>query len=162
MKQATIRSVCECQSKLEAILDENRHVLVGFAIGSDNERELAPAHSIDAASKMFAVGWLCNICGRNTLRRFDADGLVWRDEDPPVVAQAQPVVPPAPRAPSPAAPVAAGAPPAAAAAPASPVLAAPPPNAATAVALKSLTSPSKPPSVPPKPASSQPGPPKTS
>ena len=54
MKQATIRSVCECQSKLEAILDENRHVLVGFAIGSDNERELAPAHSIDAASKRFA------------------------------------------------------------------------------------------------------------
>ena len=44
MKQATIRSVCECQSKLEAILDENRYVLVGFAIGSDNERELAPAH----------------------------------------------------------------------------------------------------------------------
>jgi len=155
MRQATIRSVCECQSKLEAILDENRHVLVGFAIGTDNERELAPAHSIEAASKNFAVGWLCNICGRNTLRSFDAGGLVWRDADPPVVSQTMPIVPPAPRAPSPTPPVAA-------AAPASPVSAAPPPNAATAVALKSLTTPSKPPSVPPKPASNPPGPPKTS
>jgi hypothetical protein len=159
MKQATIRSVCECQSKLEAILDENRHVLVGFAIGTDNERELAPAHSIEAASKRFDVGWLCNICGRNTLRSFDADGLVWRDAAPPVVAE---VVPAVPRAPSPTAPVAAAAPPVAAAAPATPVSAAPPPNAATAVALKSLTTPSKPPTVPPKPASTPPGPPKTS
>ncbi len=140
MKQATIRSVCECQAKLEAILDENRHVLCGFAIGHDHEREIAPAHSIEAESKQFDVGWLCNICGRNTLRSFDADGLVWRDVDPPAVAPAAAPVPAAPRVPS---------------AANSPV------SAATAVALKSLTSPSKPPSVPPKTPSNPPGSPKT-
>lgn len=140
MKQATIRSVCECQAKLEAILDENRHVLAGFAIGPDHEREIAPAHSIEAQSKRFDVGWLCNICGRNTLRSFDADGLVWRDVEPPVVTQPAVVVPAAPRVPS---------------------AANPPLSAATAVALKSLTSPSKPPSVPPKAPSNPPGAPKT-
>jgi hypothetical protein len=156
MKQATIRSVCECQSKLEAVLDENRHVLAAFAIGPDQEREIAPAHSIEAQRKRFDVGWLCNICGRNTLRSFDADGLVWRDADPPAAPQAAAFVPPAPRVPTPSPPVATPG-------PASPTTSSSsrPANAATAVALKSLTSPSKPPSVPPKPTSNPPGPPKT-
>jgi hypothetical protein len=162
MKQATIRSVCECQSKLEAILDEHRYVLTGFVIGPDREREIAPAHSIDAEKKRFGVGWLCNFCGRNTLRRFDAEALVWRDVEPPPVPQ-QVAVPAAPRVPD----VAPPAPPAApAAAPPAPpptsASASPPANAATAVALKSLASPSKPPSVPPRPPSNPPEPAKTS
>jgi hypothetical protein len=156
MKQATIRSVCECQSKLEAILDEHRYVLTGIVIGPDREREVAPAHSIDAEKKRFAVGWLCNFCGRNTLRRFDADALVWRDADPPAVPQAV-AVPAAPREAAPPAPVAAPAAP-----PAATPSAPPPANAATAVALKSLTSPSKPPSVPPRPPSTPPEPSKAS
>jgi hypothetical protein len=173
MKQATIRSVCECQSKLEAILDEHRYVLTGFVVGPDREREIAPAHSIDAEKKRFGVGWLCNFCGRNTMRRFDAEALVWRDVEPPTLRQAV-AVPPAPRvpdgAPPPPAPVAAPPAPASAApsAPAAPSTSAsaspssPPANAATAVALKSLTSPSKPPSVPPRAPSTPPEPTKAS
>ena len=42
MKQATIRSVCECQSKLEAILDENRYVLVGFAMAPTTSASSPP------------------------------------------------------------------------------------------------------------------------
>ena len=84
MKQATIRSVCECQSGLEAVVDEQRYVLAGFAIGAfDGIRERAPAHSIDAAEARFDVAWLCPVCGRNTLRSFDRGGLSYRDAEPP-------------------------------------------------------------------------------
>lgn len=98
MKQATIRSVCECQSGLEAVVDEQRHVLAGFALGaSDGIRERAPAHSIDAAETRFDVAWLCPICGRNTLRSFDAAGLSFRDAERPAPGvQPPPQLPPLP------------------------------------------------------------------
>jgi hypothetical protein len=151
MKQATIQSVCECQSQLEAILDEHRYVLAGFAIGSDRVRERSPAHTIEAQNRRFDVAWLCPFCGRNTLRSFAADALSWMDADPPTPATAPPPQPPLPLGPGPAtglsvAPAGLAGPsirvPAASATPAAK------PNASTAVALKSLST--RPPSVPPK------------
>lgn len=67
-------SRCECQARLEATLDDKRHVLHGQARRS-GDVEPAPAHSIGADQPRFDIGWLCPFCNRNTLRSFDADAL---------------------------------------------------------------------------------------
>jgi hypothetical protein len=72
MSTTTIHSVCECQGRLEATLDEKRLVLGGWAIGPDGARETAPAHSIGPDQPWFDVAWLCPLCGRNTMRSFFA------------------------------------------------------------------------------------------
>ena len=75
---ATIQSSCECQAHLCAELDENRQVLRGWV--QDRRRDAtrtAPAHSMHADRSVFQVGWACPVCGRNTLRSFDAGGLAW-------------------------------------------------------------------------------------
>ena len=158
MKQATIRSVCECQSQLEALLDEQRQVLAGYAKQRGEEPERSPAHSIGAENKRFDVGWACPICGRNTLRSFDAEALVWREGDAPAPAQFPTVQAPVPLGPGPATPFLSAPPPPVArpsATPPSPPKpastppmrpSAPPLNASTSVALKSLSTPPKPPS----------------
>ncbi|HEX9295581.1 MAG TPA: hypothetical protein VF881_07090 [Polyangiaceae bacterium] len=157
MKQAIIRSVCECQSALEAVLDEQRFVLAGFAIGPDRTRERAPAHSIEAQRKRFDVAWLCPVCGRNTLRSFDAGGLAWQDGSPPAPGATPPVQPP--RAPGPGPATigstamgrAAGSPFAAGSNPPRP------PNIAATPSHKSFATAPKPAAIPPK----RPEPPKT-
>ena len=79
MRQTTVRSRCECQSQLVATLNEQRQVLSGLSIDAQGNRDLAPAHSIGSQKANFDVGWLCNVCGRNVLRSFSADALVWHD-----------------------------------------------------------------------------------
>ena len=80
MKTATIHSVCECQAKLGAVLDEKRHVVRGFAKDRRSGREaIAPAHSIGAQDEKFEVAWACPFCTRNQLRAFDTQGLAFRD-----------------------------------------------------------------------------------
>lgn len=79
MRQATIRSVCECQTRLECTLDEKRFVLTAWAIDATGNRERSPAHSIGAERPRFDVAWLCPVCGRNTLRSFAAEALVWKE-----------------------------------------------------------------------------------
>jgi hypothetical protein len=87
MRQAIIRSVCECQAELTATLDEHRFVLEGFAVNPfDKVRESAPAHTIHAERPHFDVGWLCPFCGRNALRSFSADALAWREVEAPAAA----------------------------------------------------------------------------
>jgi hypothetical protein len=87
MKQATIHSVCECESQLEAVIDEQCHVLAGFVTGAtDGIRERSPAHSIEVTKTRFDVAWLCPVCGRNTLRSFDAARLSFRDGELPAPA----------------------------------------------------------------------------
>ena len=81
MKTATIHSVCECQAKLGAELDERRHVTRGWAADRRSGREtLAPAHSIGASASRFQVGWACPFCTRNVLRSFDATALAYQEE----------------------------------------------------------------------------------
>lgn len=79
MLRATVQSRCECQASLVAELDEHKHVVVAYAKARGGEHESAPAHSIGATKPRFDVGWLCSVCGRNVLRSFAADALVWTD-----------------------------------------------------------------------------------
>lgn len=79
MLRATVQSRCECQTSLVAELDERRHVVTAYARTRDGEHESAPAHTMGASSARFDVGWLCSVCGRNVLRSFAADALVWTD-----------------------------------------------------------------------------------
>jgi hypothetical protein len=80
LKTATIHSVCECQAKLGAELDDQRHIVRGWAKDRRAGREVvAPAHSIGADKPMFQVAWACPFCTRNQLRSFDAGGLAFRD-----------------------------------------------------------------------------------
>ena len=80
MKLATVYSVCECQGQLGAELDEQRCVVKGWARDLRRKRELpAPANSIGPERVRFDVAWMCPLCTRNTLRSFDASGLMFRD-----------------------------------------------------------------------------------
>lgn len=77
--QATIQSRCECQAALSASLNQQRHVLSGWATEPRKRRtEPCPAHSIDAESEVFQVAWLCPFCGRNTLRVFYSGALTFK------------------------------------------------------------------------------------
>jgi len=79
MLQATVRSRCECQASLVAVLNEQRFVLHAYAAGSDRERVVSPANSMKIDQERFDLGWLCPICGRNTLRSFSSESLAWRE-----------------------------------------------------------------------------------
>jgi hypothetical protein len=80
MKTALVLSRCECQATLGAELDENRVVLRGFARDPRRNRELAsPAIVTHLGNERFDVGWFCPFCIRNTLRRFDASSLAFRE-----------------------------------------------------------------------------------
>ena len=79
MRQATVRSRCECQASLVATLNENKLVLTAFATDRTGNVEPAPAHTMGASRPRFDVGWLCSICGRNVLRSFSSDALMWTE-----------------------------------------------------------------------------------
>lgn len=80
LKTATIHSVCECQGKLGAELDERRYVVRGWSKDHRTGRELvAPAQSLGAEKPLFQVAWSCPLCNRNQLRSFDAASLAFRD-----------------------------------------------------------------------------------
>jgi hypothetical protein len=79
MKFASVESVCECQAKLVAVLDEQRHVMRGAA--SYRGRELpAPSSTVGAKAETLDVGFMCPFCTRNTLRSFHASTLVYREQ----------------------------------------------------------------------------------
>jgi hypothetical protein len=80
VKKATVLSVCECQARLGAELDESRYVIRGWARDPRRRQERpAPAHAIDSSKPQFEIAWFCPFCVRNTTRVFDADGLGWRE-----------------------------------------------------------------------------------
>jgi hypothetical protein len=80
MKVATVCSVCECQARLAADLDENLHVIRGWARDPRRRQEQAsPANTTTSVNQSFDVGWFCPFCIRNTLRSFDASSLGWRE-----------------------------------------------------------------------------------
>lgn len=78
MKTAPIRSVCECQARLGADIDEQLNALRGWARDGRGRQVLAPATARRAGGSRFDVGWLCPLCMRNTLRSFDATALSFR------------------------------------------------------------------------------------
>jgi len=69
MKTARVQSRCECQAKLEAVLDESGIAISGSA-SANGATEKSPANVIGAGKEQFQVGWLCSWCGRNTVRSF--------------------------------------------------------------------------------------------
>lgn len=80
MKTAVLYSVCECQARLGAELDEHRVVLRGWAKDQRRGQELiAPANAMRTDTPRFDVGWMCPFCTRNTLRSFDASSLAYRE-----------------------------------------------------------------------------------
>lgn len=80
MKVARVQSVCECEARLSADLDENRLVVRGFARNGVPKKELlAPANSLGAGNERFDVTWLCPFCNRNVLRSFRASALAYRE-----------------------------------------------------------------------------------
>jgi len=90
MKVAVVESVCECQAKLFAELDERRRAIKGWS--RQRGRQLpAPANSIGPDRDRFDIGWMCPFCTRNTLRSFLASTLSYRETMPTT-----PSVPPAP------------------------------------------------------------------
>ena len=93
MRQATVRSRCECQSTLVADLDEKKQVIRAYIVDKHGEREAAPGHSIAPDASHFDIGWLCPVCGRNTLRSFATEALVYVE-----VAGPPPPPPPPPGA----------------------------------------------------------------
>jgi hypothetical protein len=94
MKVATVYSVCECQARLGADLDEKKRVIRGWAKDMRRSQELqAPASTLSPASARFDVGWFCPFCIRNVLRSFETSGLLWREVPgvtPPSVPGASP------------------------------------------------------------------------
>lgn len=87
MSRYLVTSRCECQAQLSAELDQQRHVLSGYA-SRGGARESAPAHSINADQERFDIAWLCNFCGRNTLRSFYG-GALRKISEPPAAASEQ-------------------------------------------------------------------------
>jgi hypothetical protein len=84
MKTAIVYSVCECEARLGAELDEHRVAVRGWAKDPRRGRELvAPANVMHASGARFDVGWMCPLCTRNTLRSFDNTSLAFRDAPRP-------------------------------------------------------------------------------
>lgn len=85
-----IQTVCECQAKLQATLDENRLVLAGWATAPTRgaTKEPAPANTVGQEMDRFDVVWQCPVCGRNTLRSFHVGALERHEE---VIVEAEPV-----------------------------------------------------------------------
>lgn len=84
MKAATVRSVCECQAKLEADLGDDLRVLAGRARRTSRSApETAPANLI-GAGQVFQIGWFCPFCVRNTLRSFAVSALAWHEASEPL------------------------------------------------------------------------------
>jgi hypothetical protein len=86
MKIAKVSSVCECQGRLYAELDESRRVLRGWAKDSRGRTFSAPCTGIGIQAERFDLGWLCALCGRNTLRSFDAGALTYQEAAAPNTA----------------------------------------------------------------------------
>jgi hypothetical protein len=78
MKSAIVQSVCECQAKLVAELDEERRVLRGSAKDARGRERLAPATAIHGNGVRFDVGFMCPFCTRNVLRSFESEALAYR------------------------------------------------------------------------------------
>ncbi len=98
MKTAVVQSVCECQARLGAELDEQRRAVRGWARQRTREL-LAPANNVGTGTESFQIGWACPFCTRNTLRSFDVGALVYQEK--PALPSVPPVSRPTPRSTAP-------------------------------------------------------------
>ncbi|HXS16526.1 MAG TPA: hypothetical protein VN764_05040 [Polyangiaceae bacterium] len=70
MKASPVVTRCECQTKLSALVGADGIVTGGTAKSRDGQERNAPATAMGAGMEQFQVGWLCPVCGRNTVRSF--------------------------------------------------------------------------------------------
>ncbi len=78
MKTASVQTVCECQARLGAELDEQQLALRGWArCRHEQHAKAAPVTHMKGGGGNFQLGWACPCCGRNTLRSFHASALVY-------------------------------------------------------------------------------------
>ncbi|HSU41910.1 MAG TPA: hypothetical protein VLJ38_20160 [Polyangiaceae bacterium] len=82
MRTAVVESVCECQARLGAEIDEQRRVVRGWGRKKLRSAQ-APAIATGLSLQSFNVGWACPFCGRNTLRPFDTNALVFQEKPAP-------------------------------------------------------------------------------
>lgn len=87
MSRYHVSTRCECQALLSAELNDKHQPIAAWA-ARGGARESAPAHSIHSELDRFDIGWLCNFCGRNTLRSFYA-GALRKLSDPPAAEPAE-------------------------------------------------------------------------
>jgi hypothetical protein len=90
MKIATVRSVCECQARLGADVDEHLNALRGWARDSRRRELVAPATARRSGGTRFDLGWFCPYCTRNVLRSFDSNALAFRDAPAPTASAGTP------------------------------------------------------------------------
>lgn len=83
MKSAIVSSVCECQARLGAEIDEEHNVLRGWMRDLRGHTEAAPCTRAAGDGERLHLNWLCPYCGRNTLRSFAVEALVFRDPNEP-------------------------------------------------------------------------------
>ncbi|MFO0566935.1 MAG: hypothetical protein U0263_14805 [Polyangiaceae bacterium] len=84
MKLGRAYSLCECQARLVAELDEKKQVLRGSATElRRGKTRVAPAHAIHGERPRFQIAWACPFCGRNTLRSFDTAGIAFVEQAVP-------------------------------------------------------------------------------
>lgn len=81
MKTAEVQTRCECQGRLCAVISESGTVLSGTVRQGKEAPELAPATAMGVGSDTFQVGWLCPLCGRNTMRSFYRGALVFTESE---------------------------------------------------------------------------------
>jgi hypothetical protein len=80
MKIATVRSVCECETRLYADVDEHLSAIRGWARDGRGRQSIAPATALRAGGGRFDVGWMCPSCTRNVLRSFDSTAIAFRED----------------------------------------------------------------------------------
>lgn len=102
MKSAIVSSVCECQARLGAELDEDHNVVHGWSRDVRGRTENSPCTRASNDGNRFHLAWLCPFCGRNTLRSFDVQALAFRDPaEPETRPSTRPSSRPSARPPSP-------------------------------------------------------------
>jgi len=75
---AHIHSACECQARLEAVVDRDLRATLGTAT-LRGQRDTAPALRVLRTEGRFDVSWTCPFCGRVVLRSFSPSGLAWQE-----------------------------------------------------------------------------------
>ncbi len=83
MKTTQVRTRCECQSTLMAVLDERLNVIVGANVDSHDKHVQAPASRTFTSSHQVGISFACPICTRNVLRTFSMEQLSWESASNP-------------------------------------------------------------------------------
>ena len=91
MKTTQVRTLCECQALLIAIVDENLNVTAGTCEDSHKRQLRAPACRAFKSQSQLGVSFACPLCTRNVLRTFSLSKLAWTGQHS-VASQTTPAV----------------------------------------------------------------------